>query len=211
MMCFFTCCVKCCCLASYTLKQKLNISLSYPNKHDIRRTMTVFAVTERQRDAIDKPQRNILWAGIIRPMNDHEQTDRIHLRAAPPGTRRHRRGPAAPLAPGVFVCFFHALECPLFAWKHLIKNTYVPKTVVRPSRVYLTTDSPIWLNAVWRRGLRRPSTAGQKWSPWRWVITAVNASSVLLAPVWLRPATMTDKLSMHSLNRQSHRPTLCSI
>lgn len=95
----------------------------------------------------------------------------------------------------------------LSVWMEMPKtHRTVTKQGVRPTHVYLTTDNPIWLKADWRRGLRWPSTAGQKWSPWWWVITAVKATSILLAPVWLGTATMMDELSMHSTNRRSHRP-----
>lgn len=73
---------------------------------------------------------------------------------------------------------------------------------VQPTHVYLTTDGPMWLKADWRRGFLRPSMAVRKWSPWRWVITAVT---ILLAPVWLRSATMIDKLSVLSSSHQSER------
>lgn len=95
-------------------------------------------------------------------------------------------------------------------WKYLIKNTLGPKTVpiqsVRPTHVYLTTDSPIWLKADWRRGLCQPAMAGQKWSPWRWVITAVKASSVLLAPVWFLSAN-NDRQAYHA----PHQTTITSL
>lgn len=68
----------------------------------------------------------------------------------------------------------------------------LPSAQLPARRVYLTSDSPIWLN-VSKGGDSWASMTGQKWSPWRYIITAVNASTVLLTSIWLLPAIMIDK------------------
>lgn len=80
---------------------------------------------------------------------------------------------------------------PLFSI-HLSPSAQLPAR-----HVYLTSDSPIWLNAS-KGGDSWASMTGQKWSPWRYIITAVNASTVLLASSWLLPAIMIDKASVHT-------------
>lgn len=72
-----------------------------------------------------------------------------------------------------------------------------PSAQLPARHVYLTSDSPIWLNASKGRD-SWASMTGQKWSPWRYIITAVNASTVLLASSWLLPAIMIDKASVHT-------------
>lgn len=77
--------------------------------------------------------------------------------------------------------------------QHSSQPTVSPPLSTAPARrVYLTSDSPIWLN-VWKGGDSWASMTGQKWSPWRYIITAVNASTVLLTSIWLLPAIMIDK------------------
>ncbi len=82
---------------------------------------------------------------------------------------------------------------------HILFQTHSHKmhTMPQPATVHLTSDNPIWLNAR-RGGASLASMTGQKWSPWRYIITAVNASTIPLASPWLLTAIMIDK-ALHAL------------